>query len=148
MSIISLLTYCYQFFIFFIVIINLRIASYNVNGLHNLHKCDKITQWSKLFNVDILILQETFFNLDSDYRHFKDQWRGRFVFSPSLNNKSGGVCIAFKENLQISISSIKCDNSGRLISIICNYKGQTFRICNIHAPSSPSDRSQFFYEYL
>ena len=134
------------FWYFIITTFNLSFATLNVNGLHNNKKCLNIIQWGKIFNFDFMLLQETFFSTPSDYKFFKDNWGGSVYFSPSLNNRSGGVCIAFNNKLPFRISQVKSDRLGRCISVLCSIHSTTFRICNIHAPTSPSERRPFFRE--
>ncbi|KAJ8018623.1 hypothetical protein HOLleu_43296 [Holothuria leucospilota] len=106
-------------------------------------KCSKIIQWSKLFSVDILLLQETFLSSLSDYKHFKDNWGGQVLFSPSVSNLSGGVCIAFSNRFPFVVSDVKRDVNGRCISVLCSVNNFSFKICNVHAPNVPNERKVF-----
>ena len=130
----------------FIFTFNLSFATLNVNGMHDTRKCSNIIQWGKIFDFDIMLLQETFLSTPTDYKFFKDNWGGQLFFSPSLSNHSGGVCIAFKSKLPFHISEVKRDRLGRCISVLCAIYNTTFRICNIHAPCSPTDRKHFLRE--
>ena len=130
---------------------SLRIVSYNVNGLHNNVKCSNIVQWCKIFNADIVLLQETFLSSAADYDHFINQWGGKVVFSPSASNMSGGVCIAFRENLPINVSNVNCDNYGRTITTLCTLNNFRFRICNVHVPNQRHEKLAFLgniHKYL
>ena len=126
--------------------LNLSFATLNVNGLHDNRKCSNIIQWGKIFNFDFMLLQETFLSTSDDYKLFEEKWGGPIFFSPSLSNRSGGVCIAFNSKLPIHITQVKHDGLGRCISVLCTIHNTSFRICNIHAPTLPSERKRFLRE--
>ena len=125
---------------------NLSFATLNVNGLHDNRKCSHLIQWGKIFNFDFMLLQETFLSNPLEYKFFKDNWGGQIFFSPSLNNLSGGVCIAFNSKLPFHITEVKRDRLGRCISVLCTIYNTSFRICNIHAPNSSNDRKRFLQD--
>lgn len=125
-------------------ILNLSIASFNVNGLRDSKKCSKITQWAKIFNFDIILLQELFLSSADDFQMFKRQWGGPVVFSPSRSNLLGGVAISFKNNLKCTTSQVRHDNNGRCISVLCDMQTCTFRVCNTYAPNAVKERKEFF----
>ncbi|KAJ8029704.1 hypothetical protein HOLleu_29164 [Holothuria leucospilota] len=130
----------------------LRIATFNVNGLHDKRKFSKVIQGCKIIiDADILLLQETFLSTPLEYELLKDQWGDEFVFSPSVSSHSGGVCIAFRDRLSGSIFDLKYDSNGRFVAVLCTIKGYSFRVCNVYAPNVQSDRHVFFkglYRYL
>ena len=133
---------CHFGFIFLCVfsMLNLSIATYNVHGLRDKKKCAKITHWGKIFDFDILFLQETYLSSKEEFDYFKKEWDGPVFFSPSLSNHSGGVGIAFNGKRNWDLSKVKRDSIGRCLSVLCSMQGTYVRVCNVHAPSVPSER--------
>ncbi|KAJ8018444.1 hypothetical protein HOLleu_43568 [Holothuria leucospilota] len=115
----------------------------NVNGLRDKTKCSRITQWCKIVNADIIFLQELFLSTPEDFSFFKKQWGGRVFYSPSLSNHSGGVAIIFSSRVDFKVSQVKHDNFGRCISLCCSVNGSPLKLCNVHAPNPPAERTKF-----
>ena len=124
--------------------LNLSIATYNVRGLRNRKKCAQVIQWAKMFDFDILLLQETYLSSVVDFDSFRKMWGGPVYFSPSLSFHSGGVGIAFNGKHNWDFTQVKKDAIGRCISVLCSIQGIPVRICNVHAPNASSERKDFF----
>lgn len=121
------------------------LCTLNVNGLRDKVKCRQVAQYLKLFNYDIVFLQETHFRNEEDCFHFNKEWNGNFVFSPSPSPQSGGVGIAFSTSFKGKIDQIRKDLEGRYISALVSFPDSTcVRFCNIYAPNSPRKRVSFF----
>ncbi|KAJ8034820.1 hypothetical protein HOLleu_21822 [Holothuria leucospilota] len=68
------------------------------------------------------------------------------ICSNRRSNRSGGVVIAIKDRFRCEIPDIRKDTSGRCISVLYTTADTSFRVCNIYAPNSPSERKMFFNE--
>lgn len=122
---------------------NVSILSINVRGLRDSVRRARITEWVKLLNVDIVLMQETYLR-ENDFDGFKNSWKGKVFFSPSYSVHSCGVLIAFSDKLNCTYSQIRHDDIGRCISVLCTFSSFSLRICNIYAPNSGSERRCFF----
>ena len=72
----------------------MRVISWNIRGLNDLSKCDKVRIFLKDFSIDIALLQETKIDCP-DFRFFRRLGGFRFrnwVFLPSVGS-SGGLMI-------------------------------------------------------
>ena len=99
-------------FLYVFSMLNLSIATYNVRGLRDKEKCDKVIHWGKIFQFDVLCLQETFISSKEEVDAFRKEWGGPVFFSPSLSpNHSGGVGIAFKGSLKCDKSQVKSNKT-------------------------------------
>ena len=129
--------------IYFTIMVNISIATLNVNGLRDNTKCSKVVHWCKLINADIIFLQETFLSTENDFKFLKKLWGAPVYYSPSLTNHSGGVAILLTNRLSPIVTQVKKDNKGRCISLGYSFNGTRLRLCNIHAPNNPTERKNF-----
>ncbi|KAJ8026529.1 hypothetical protein HOLleu_31380 [Holothuria leucospilota] len=120
------------------------IASLNVDGLREPRKCRKILQMLKSFNFDIIFMQELHFVSQADTRYLSNFWEGKSYFSFSNSSHSSGTGILFAKSFHCSVSQVRHDNEGRVVSVLCTRNGFSIRLCNVYAPNSPCARKVFY----
>ena len=129
-----------------------KIASFNVTGLCNNDKRDKLFHKFHLEKYDIILLQETFLNLDKIekldiVKEWYDVSKGEAFFGPTDIEKSQGVAILLGNNLANAITqNFKTLIEGRAISLDVLIETKYFKIVNTYAPCEPRDRPDFFTE--
>ncbi|KAJ8048947.1 hypothetical protein HOLleu_01465 [Holothuria leucospilota] len=123
-----------------------KFCTFNVNGLRDDLKRRRVLQFLKLFEFDIIFLQELHFNCNDDVLKFQREWGGRVFVSTSPSAHSAGVGIAFNPNFVCTVSQSRQDQEGRLISILIHHgkSNSKLRLCNVYAPNVPSSRRTFF----
>lgn len=120
-----------------------KIASYNVNGLRDVNKFERVMTLCK---ADILCLQET--HWDADFvKKLKGHWSGVF-FSSFCSNRARGVSILVNNQFAGDATLINNDNDGRWVKIEFKRDNRTFRLLNIHAPNIEKDRVIFFQNMI
>ena len=80
-------------------------------------------------------MQETHLTSKSQ-QGLRAQWRGDVTFSHGTSS-AGGVCIAFRPNLEKKILSPPiCDENGRFIIVYVEIQGSPFVLINCYAPNT------------
>ena len=122
---------------------NLQIASLNVRGLQNKNKRNKIFQYFKTKNFDVILLQETY-STPEDENEWKKKWDGPAFFSSLSNHKCRVAipCTNNKNKLKVTYGN-SC-KAGRHLSIKIDTELQSYTITNIYAPNVPKKRRKFF----
>lgn len=117
-----------------------EILSLNTNGLADDKKRRDVLYWLKKGKASIILLQETHSKAENE-KDWKKQWDGNIIFSHGESN-SRGVCILFKDNLDIIIKKEIIDKEGRyiILDVVMNEKQMT--LVNIYAPNK--DDPDFF----
>lgn len=119
-----------------------RVASYNANGVLNPIKRSKILSKLKRDKAQVIYLQETHMMSDSEAGKLK---RMGFKYVFSSNYKNGhrrGVAILISGNVQYeNVSEIK-DKEGRYIMIRGRLEGTLVTLFNIYAP--PGSKWEFY----
>lgn len=67
------------------------------------------------------------------------------------DSRSRGVAVLFRPNLDCDITTLKNDTEGRITTATINIDDTTLHLCNIYAPRTDSDRTDFFptiHDYL
>ena len=59
--------------------------SVNVHGIRSYTKRQKVFNWLTRKNADIILLQETYSTKEVE-RYWKQQWKGKMVFSHGTNH--------------------------------------------------------------
>lgn len=116
---------------------DIRIASYNVNGLHNPVKRVKILSKLKRDRVQIAYIQETHLN---DSEHAKLNRMGfKHVYSSSYGSgHRRGVAILMASGLNYEHLSEFSDTEGRFVMIIGKLEGTIISLMNVYAPPGSS----------
>lgn len=120
----------------------LKIASLNTNGLRNCDKCDKIFGFLQVWNYDVILLQETFWD-DNLALYFTGKWDGDIYFSNFDNNRRG-VAILVKNDIKHKFKFVTKDTEGRFVHINYETGDEIVNIFNIYSPNETRERSQFF----
>lgn len=117
-----------------------KIGSWNVRGLNNLIKRNKVFSHLSKLKAEIAFLQETHLLIRDQLR----LCRGHFtqVFHSDFNCKSQGVAILLHGNVQFVKSHVISDKNGRYIIVQEKLYGIPVVLVNIYAPNW--DNMQFF----
>lgn len=121
----------------------LQIFSVNVRGLNSDEKRQKLYEWLKLSQCDVILLQETHF-IDKHELKYNAGWQGKIFHSFSDSSHSKGVSILFRKNLSVEILNVKKSIDGRKILLNVEFDNEIFTIVNIYAPNDINKRVDFF----
>ncbi|KAJ8042775.1 hypothetical protein HOLleu_09631 [Holothuria leucospilota] len=124
----------------------IKFCTFNVNGLKDDLKRRRVLQFFKLFQFDIIFLQEFHFNCNVDVSKFQREWGRRVFVSTSPSAHFSGVGILFNPKFACTVSQCQRDREGRLISMLIHHakSNSKIRLCNVYAPNVPSQRRVFF----
>ena len=75
----------------------LKILSFNTQGLGGIKKQKDVFQYLNDKNFDIYCLQDTHFT-NSDEMHIRNRWDGKCFFGPAPQSNARGVAIFFNKN--------------------------------------------------
>lgn len=110
------------------------VTTWNVNGIKDRVKQQKVLQLLKKMSSDIVFLQEL--HLKSGGINFlKKQWVGE-AFESTYTSKSRGVGILISKSLPFSLISKYSDPEGRYLIIQCEIHGDKYTLINIYSPPS------------
>ena len=119
--------------------------SLNVRGINDFKKRRSVFRWLKKKEADICFLQETY-STPEVVAYWRHQWTGHMVFVHGTNH-SRGTAILFKPGLDVKVQETFTDDTGRVIIISAVVQGTGFKLVNVYAPNSDSDKIKFF-KYL
>src|ERR1043165_4242400 len=117
----------------------IKIATLNVKGLNNKAKAQKTLTLLKLYNIDIIMIQETNLKNATTRNFLLQQWG----FDSFWSFKT--AILAGKRNIKLTNFIESFD--GRVISANAEIKQQVFSITNIYAPPCPKERVTFFKKW-
>ena len=89
---------------------DLKILTYNVQGLGGISKRTDIFDFLRNLNSDIYCLQETHFT-DTEKQSIRNLWNGECIFNYYTSNAKG-VAILFGKNFEYKINKHITDNEG------------------------------------
>lgn len=120
---------------------NLKIVSFNVNGLLNPIKCSKVLAKMKKEQAHIVYLQETHLN---NTEHEKLQRMGftYLFFSSYISRHRRGVAILISNKLHFEKTFEIKDTEGRFILVRGKIDGNPVTLLNVYAP--PGSDISFF----
>ena len=95
--------------------IDFKLLSLNVRGIRSSTKRKALFTWLSERKYDIIFLQETYSTAEVE-DIWKTQWRGKLHFAHG-SNRSCGVMILVRSDLDLDLKSVKCDDEGRWIII-------------------------------
>lgn len=121
----------------------LQILSVNVRGLNSDEKRQKLYEWLKLSQCDVILLQETHF-IEKNELKYNTGWYGKIFHSFSDSSHSKGVSVLFRKNLNVEILNVKKSIDGRKILLNVEFDSEIFTIVNIYAPNDINKRIDFF----
>ena len=121
-----------------------NIYSININGLRSHNKQHYIKNFISDNKVDILCLQETHINNRKSANIIERFISLDFKYIWSFGHgQSCGVCIIFI-NSAIDVPKFQIDFDGRFIYTDIVFNENNLRLCNIYAPNTPGERTEFF----
>ena len=126
-----------------ILTVMFSLASLNCNGLRNHIKRKELFTYFEENKLDILLLQETFWDTTIHDRACRE-WNGTIVSSFYSTLKRRGVSCLINQNSGITITFQKSYNCGRLLHLDLRVDERDFSIINIYAPNDPAERKHFF----
>uniref|UniRef100_A0A3P9DB37 exodeoxyribonuclease III n=1 Tax=Maylandia zebra TaxID=106582 RepID=A0A3P9DB37_9CICH len=112
---------------------NLNIMSWNVKGLNNPIKKNKILSFIKSKKCDIAFVQETHL-LPQDSQTLCVGWVG-YVGAASGTSKSRGVATLIGKHLQFKCIQKSKDDAGRMMLMLCEVQGKAVILANVYAPN-------------
>jgi exonuclease III len=127
---------------------SIRITSFNVRGLKNKIKRDRVLHYMKNKYPGILFLQETY-TTEGDESSWKKQWDGDIFMSHGTNHSKGVAILIPKEISYISEATV-IDSDGRFILIHGTFEGKELSLLNCYAPtcSNPKTQKEFLNTLL
>ena len=120
----------------------LKILTYNANGLGGISKRTDVLDYLKNMNFDIYCLQDTHFT-ERDEKLIRNLWDNDCIFS-NFRSNARGVAILFNKNLNYNIHNQISDNLGNYIILDISIHNQHFSLINIYGPNT--DNPKFFQE--
>ena len=124
----------------------LKLASYNVRGLRDNAKRNKVFGYLKNKNYDIILLQETHCEKNGQQKWEAD-WDGK-IYHNFGTNRSKGAAVLINKNItsndDYTITSKHDETDGRQVMIELKYNNQEYIIICIYAPNIPDERKTFF----
>ena len=123
---------------------SIRIASYNVNGLHNPIKRGKILSQMKKEKIQVGLIQETHLN---DLEHAKLNRMGfkHVYYSSHGSGRRRGVAILLAKGLNYEHIKKVSDTEGRYVMTIGKLEGTVITFLNVY---SPPDSNWDFYKKI
>ena len=112
---------------------DLKILTYNVQGLGGISKRTDIFDFLRNQNSDIYCLQETHFT-DTEKQSIRNLWNGECIFNNYTSNAKG-VAILFGKNFEYKINKHITDNEGNFIIVDITAQNQRFTLVNIYGPN-------------
>ena len=121
---------------------DLKVVSFNVNGLNNKIKRVSILQSLKQYKIDIAMLQETH-TVDKIIDIWNSEWGNNFGIYSHGTSASKGVAILFSNKSINAIEIIKeYKSDGRFIIIDIKINGNIHAIINIYCPTQNFEYKQ------
>lgn len=122
---------------------DLKLASFNVNGLNLPTKRRVIFDKIRKSKAQITLLQETH-STESSAPLWEAEWGGKIIFNHGLPN-SRGVAILFERGLTPKILSEKRDENGRILALDLLWGANTLTLGCLYAPTQdrPLLQAQF-----
>ena len=128
----------------------IKLITLNVNGIAEHSKRQKIYNYLKTLDADIVCLQETHSATDADSRTWTEEWGGEAIWNHG-SNRSRGTAVLFNPKHKVDIPEVNKDNEGRVIALTTHIKNTELNIVNVYAPTVPTQRKVFFanlWQYL
>ena len=109
---------------------------------NNLKKRQRLIEWSKQQQSNILLMQETHFSQNIENKLILD-FKGSLYQSNGTSN-SRMVAIWIKKNVEFKLIDEYKDNERRLLLINVEISNAIYTIINIYAPNNMNKRNTFF----
>lgn len=127
--------------------VDLKILSYNTQGLQTLQKRVDVFEYLKDRKCQIYCLQDTHFAKENE-ANIIDQWDSNCIFSNYKSN-ARGVAILFGKDLDYKVNRKIIDENGNYIIIDITVTGKRFTLVNLYGPNV--DDPKFFqniFDYI
>lgn len=111
----------------------LRLISWNVKGLNNIVKRNKVLAHLRLHKAEIAFLQETHLH-NRNHPYLNQKWNGQF-FHSSFQAKARGVAILIDKNVPFTPNNIIADKNGRYIIVTGTLCKKNLILANFYAPN-------------
>lgn len=118
----------------------LRIITYNTQGLQGVNKRIDIFEYLKDKKFHVYCLQDTHFTAD-DEASIRNQWGNNCFFS-NFRSNARGVAILFGKDLEYKIHKHIEDDNGNFIILDITIHNQRFSLVNLYGPNN--DNPTFF----
>ena len=128
----------------------LRIATYNVNGITDPTKRRAVFEYLNTVQAEIILIQETHSKVVTEH-HWQREWtRGQAFFHSSIKQQAESVVAILAQNKNIYMEKISSDLQGRILTAKVFKEQETFYVTNIYAPAGAQKRKQnyIFFESL
>ena len=119
---------------------SLRITSFNVRGLKNSTKRERVLHYMKNNHPGIIFLQETY-TTEGDEIVWKNQWSGDILMSHGTNH-ARGVAILIPKEISYTSDTIEIDPKGRFILLNGTFEGKNITLLNCYAPTNSKSKDQ------
>lgn len=124
----------------------LTIATFNANGMRDLSKVKDIFGLFKSLKLNIICLQETFWDDSFINDYVEELWEGSIYFANCETKHRAGVAILISKNTNIDCTvDIQC-NTGRLLKLCMQNEEFKLNLYNLYAYNATKDRNIFFHE--
>ena len=114
---------------------DIRIMSYNVQGLQSTEKIIDVFEYIKSKNYDIYCLQDTHFTVENE-KQIIDQWGNSNSIFSHFKSNARGVAILFSKSLDYKIHRKIIDDSGNFIIVDMNIHNQRLTLINLYGPNT------------
>lgn len=122
---------------------NLTFCTLNVKGQQKELKRKKQYSWARDGGMDVLFLQETHSQLESE-NIWRNQWAGENSYFCHGESNSRGVSTHFRNGIGAKILEVCTDPSGRFLWIKTEIKKQVWGLMNIYAPNGEKEQITFY----
>ena len=117
-----------------------KFVSWNVKGVNNPNKRQRVMSHLQELKVDMAFLQETHL-CNINVNGLKRNWVGQ-VFHSKFNAKARGTAILINKNISFHSKEIISDPNGRYIIVVGQLFANPVILVNVYAPNS--DDTSFF----
>ena len=112
----------------------LKLGSFNVNGLGDKVKRGEVFKWLNNKNDDIILLQETHSTPDSEQVWERDWGHGKIVFNHGSSNATGVAFLIKNKSLEIKCHKVIVPGRASILEFM--YGGCVLSVVNIYAPNN------------
>ena len=120
---------------------NISISTYNCRGLRGHKNRNKIFEWLRGKDHDIIFLQEAHCSVQDECK-WRKEWNGDIYYSHGTRD-ARGVMILLKNNINIDVIDVStAANTGRTLYVSVNIYGIEMLLVNIYAPNE--DNAEFY----
>ena len=125
-----------------------KIATFNTNGLRNKTKRLAVFEWLNKKNNSIIFLQKTHSSLETETEWKQDMRNFDLYFSHGTTS-TRGVCILISKRLDCTILDKVMDKKGRFLLLHIKDKESEYVLGNLYAPTKDKKIEQLsFFHYV